>query len=37
VGAGRLWLVEADWQDSEQAFTDISRDYMAAMIRNTAR
>ena len=37
VGAGRLWLVEADWQDSEQAFTNISRDYMAAMIRNTAR
>jgi hypothetical protein len=32
VSAGRLWLVEADWQDSEQAFTDTSRDLMAYMI-----
>ncbi|MCK6574788.1 hypothetical protein L6V77_27265, partial [Myxococcota bacterium] len=32
VAGGRLWLVEADWQDSEAAFTDTSRDLMAYMI-----
>ncbi len=32
LDAGRLWLVEADWQDSEQAFSDISRQLMAYMI-----
>jgi hypothetical protein len=37
VGAGRLWLVEADWQDSDNNFTEGSRDLMAAFIRNTAR
>ena len=32
ASAGRLWLIEADWQDSEQAFSDNSRDLMAYMI-----
>jgi hypothetical protein len=36
VGAGRLWLVEADWQDHDTGFTDASRDLMAAFIRNSA-
>ena len=30
--AGRYWFVEADWQDSQAEFTDISRDLMAYMI-----
>ncbi len=36
VGAGRLWLVEADWQDSEDDFNDVSRALMAYMIANGA-
>ena len=31
-GAGRYWFIESDWQDSEPAFTDTSRDLMAYMI-----
>lgn len=34
VGAGRLWLVDIDWQDSDGGFTDQSRDIMAYMIAN---
>ncbi|MGK0361343.1 MAG: hypothetical protein ACI9U2_003661, partial [Bradymonadia bacterium] len=33
LGAGRVWLVDADWQDGG-AITDISRDLMAYMIAN---
>ena len=36
LGAGRVWIVEADWQDREQRFTDISRDLMAYMISGGA-
>ena len=32
VGAGRLWLVEADWYDPAGPMNDASRDLMAAMI-----
>ncbi len=32
LGAGRVWLVEADWQDG-QNITDLSLDMMALMIR----
>ena len=33
LGAGRLWLVEADWQDQRpQDFSDASADLMASMI-----
>ena len=32
IGAGRLWMVEANWQDNNAQFTDESRDLMAAMI-----
>ncbi len=35
-GAGRVWVVEADWQDRERQFTDISRDLMAYMISGGA-
>ena len=37
VDAGRLWLIEADWQDREGAFTDASRDLMAYMIAGGRR
>lgn len=37
VDAGRLWLIEADWQDREGAFTDVSRDLMAYMIAGGRR
>ena len=36
VGNGRLWLVESDWQDTQNTFTDVSRDLMAYMIANGA-
>ncbi len=32
IEAGRVWLIEADWQDREGAFTDVSRNLMAYMI-----
>jgi len=35
-GAGRVWVVEADWQDRERQFTDISRDLMVYMISGGA-
>ncbi len=31
-GAGRYWFVEADWQDSQMEFSDVSRNLMAYMI-----
>lgn len=31
-GSGVFWLLEADWQDSEAAFTDDSRNFMGALI-----
>ncbi len=36
IGAGRLWLVESDWQDTQNTFSDVSRDLMAYMIANGA-
>ena len=36
VGAGRLWLVDIDWQDQDAGFTELSRDMMAYMIANGA-
>ena len=32
LGEGRLWLVEADWQDTDQSQTQRTRDLMAYMI-----
>jgi hypothetical protein len=34
VGAGRLWLVEADWSDGEDSFGEDSRQMMRYMILN---
>jgi hypothetical protein len=34
LGAGRVWLVEADWQDSQRDFTEESVWLMAYMIAN---
>jgi len=34
LGAGRLWVVESDWQDNQGSFNDVSRDLMAYMIAN---
>ena len=31
-GLGVFWLLEADWQDSESAFTDDSKNFMSALI-----
>ncbi|MEZ4432347.1 MAG: hypothetical protein R3F65_08030 [bacterium] len=36
IGAGRLWLVDIDWQDTDAGFTEQSRDIMAYMIANGA-
>ena len=34
VGAGRLWLVEADWSDGEESFGEDARQMMRYMILN---
>lgn len=31
-GTGVLWLLEADWQDSEDSYTDMSRNFMGVLI-----
>lgn len=36
LGGGRVWLIESDWQDRDNSFTDISRDLMAYMISGGA-
>lgn len=31
-GSGVLWLLEADWQDSESSYTDTSKNFMGVLI-----